>query len=58
MKGLYEWVQVLFVAGGKQIMSADSSGILRLWSLDNGECEMSLEAHEDKVFQKYSSKRD
>lgn len=41
--------QAAFVRNGAQFVSADSGGILRVWTISSGESENTFEAHDDKV---------
>lgn len=52
------WFQVLcsaafqgiVVNGGKQILSADSGGLLKIWDIAANECVTTVEAHDEKIW--------
>lgn len=41
---------MIFVSHGKQIISADSGGLLKIWDLNTKECIKTTEAHYDKIW--------
>ncbi|KJH45866.1 Utp13 specific WD40 associated domain protein [Dictyocaulus viviparus] len=41
---------ILFVNRGSQLISADSAGIIKIWTLTTSETDKSIEAHSDKIW--------
>lgn len=41
---------MVFVNKGMQILSGSADGLVRLWTIRTGECEATLEGHDDKVW--------
>ena len=43
-------LSIQFVNAGLQILSSSADGLIRLWSIRNGECENVFDKHQDKVW--------
>jgi U3 small nucleolar RNA-associated protein 13 len=43
-------LNVDFLSGGNQVVSAGADGLLKVWTLRTSECEATLDAHADKVW--------
>lgn len=40
----------MIVNNGKQVVSADSGGLLKIWDLSSKECVTTMEAHDEKIW--------
>lgn len=43
-------MKAVFVNNSKQLISADSGGLLKIWSISAKECISTVEAHDDKIW--------
>ena len=42
--------QLEFVSNGSKLLSGDGGGILKIWDVNSGICDKTLEGHDDKVW--------
>ena len=43
-------LSVGFVRHGQQLMSTSADGLVKLWTIRTGECENTMDKHEDKIW--------
>ena len=42
-------LKVLFCTRGMQLISSGGDGLIKVWTIKNNECTVTLDGHEDKV---------
>lgn len=56
ISSFYKLLQVLAINSGKQLLSSDSGGLMKIWDVAEKECIKTIEAHDDKIWALLTSK--